>query len=204
MNSEVHGIGWAVKQLQNGKRVCGGCTLCCRLLPVPPLDKPGGVRCKHQRFRTGCAVYRKEGFPIECALWSCRWLVVPGLDVPRPDHAHYVIDIVPDYITVNVPGRADETVPVVQVWCDPHYPEAHRDPRLRAWLETMSRERWCAIVRFSPQEALLLIPPLLSDTGRWEEIGGGDQMRLDEGGGHSAEDIAAKLHQAGIYPTQEG
>ena len=30
-------------------RLCGSCSLCCKLLPVPgpPLHKAAGVRCKH-------------------------------------------------------------------------------------------------------------------------------------------------------------
>jgi hypothetical protein len=179
-------------------RTCGECTLCCRLVPVASLNKPGGVRCKHQRFRTGCAIYRKEGFPIECGLWSCRWLMT-DIDVPRPDRAHYCIDIVPDYITArDNRGGGDITQPVIQIWVDPHYPEAHRDPRLRAWLEAMSLEGWCALIRFSPSEAMLLIPPLMSSTGRWEEAGAGRMTCADST--HSAEDIAAKLNSAGILP----
>jgi hypothetical protein len=186
------------------KRQCGGCTLCCRLLPVSGIDKPGGVRCRHQRFKTsgnaGCAVYRKEGFPGECALWSCQWLVVPTLDVPRPDHAHYVIDIVPDYITArnDYDLTKEITAPIIQIWCDPHYPEAHRDPRLRKWLELQSLEGWCALVRFSPTEALFLIPPRMSDKGVWEEKSGVGMERAEA---HTAEEIAAKLHNAGIMPA---
>jgi hypothetical protein len=157
------------------------------------------VRCRHQRFRTGCAIHEKTGYPIECRLWSCRYLVDETLDLPRPDHGHYCIDIVPDYVTAQQPGRGEVSVPVIQIWNDPHCPDAHRDPRLRAWLEVMSREGWCALVRFSPSEAMMLIPPLLSDTKKWEEVGD-TRMTLGETT-HKAEDIAAKLANAGIYPT---
>lgn len=138
---------------------------------------------------------------MECRLWNCRWVTDDNLDLPRPDRAGYVIDIVPDYITAKQPGRGDVSVPVIQIWCDPHRPEAHRDPRLRAWLEAMSREGWCALVRFSESEALMLIPPLLSDRRQWEEVGD-SRMTLGETT-HRAEDIAAKLAQAGIYPVME-
>jgi len=30
-------------------RTCGGCTLCCKLLPVRELKKPANTRCQHQR-----------------------------------------------------------------------------------------------------------------------------------------------------------
>jgi hypothetical protein len=130
-------------------------------------------------------------------LWSCRWLVT-DIDIPRPDHCHVVVDIVPDYLTAQSPGRPDTPIPVIQIWVDPHYPDAHREPKLRKWLEAMSREGWAALVRFSPHEAMMLIPPLLSSEGRWEEMDGG-QMQHDPVT-HKGEDIAAKLHQAGILP----
>jgi hypothetical protein len=109
-----------------------------------------------------------------------------------------VVDIVPDYLTARTPGRPDVPLPVIQIWVDPHYPEAHREPRLRKWLEAMSREGWAALVRFDPQEAMMLIPPIMSDQGRWEELGGAS-MTVDPAT-HKAEDIAAKLNAAGIMP----
>jgi hypothetical protein len=191
MMSEIH------LNQSTSKRSCGGCTLCCRLVPVKSLNKPGGTRCKHQRFRTGCVVHKKEGFPAECHLWSCYWLAT-DIDVPRPDHAHYAIDIVPDFVTAQNLGK-EVSVPVIQIWCDPHYPEAHRDPKLRAWLDKMSRaDGWCALVRFNEVDAMFLLPPVMSDTRQWEEVGG---ERMDcSGKSHRAEEIAAKLYNAGVYP----
>ena len=44
-------------------RQCGECTLCCKLLPVPPLNKLAGQKCKHQRFpHHGCAVLLRPRF----------------------------------------------------------------------------------------------------------------------------------------------
>src|SRR4051794_9187127 len=119
-------------------RQCGSCTLCCKLIPVPPLDKKAGERCKHQRS-TGCRIYSKR--PRDCRLWSCAWLVnnINGrpLPVSRPDRTHYVIDIMPDYVTVESEGRTGRLT-VIQIWCDPDYPDAHRDPDLRAWLDELA------------------------------------------------------------------
>jgi len=157
---------------------------------VNALHKPAGQRCIHQRFRTGCAIYRREGFPGECALWSCRWLVNDDMDgMKRPDRAHYVVDLVPDFVTAQSPGRNDIHIPVVQVWVDPHYPDAHRDPELRAWI--VRQRDYAAIVRFDAARALILIPPHWSDTGDWEEVGD-NRTTLDDRT-HSAEEIFAKL-----------
>jgi len=48
-------------------RQCGGCTLCCKLLPVPPLEKLAGQRCQHQRHGKGCAVYETSAMPAPAA-----------------------------------------------------------------------------------------------------------------------------------------
>jgi hypothetical protein len=53
-------------------RICGTCTLCCKLLPVPSLQKLAGERCKHQRAFKGCAIYKDR--PWACRTLACRWL----------------------------------------------------------------------------------------------------------------------------------
>ena len=39
------------------KQTCGGCTFCCKLLPVDSLGKHANTRCQHQHVGKGCAVY---------------------------------------------------------------------------------------------------------------------------------------------------
>jgi len=158
-------------------RQCSDCQLCCRLLPVPPLNKKAGERCQHQKFGKGCAVYDKPGIildgertrmadpkmemPMACRLWNCRWLVNDDTaDLSRPDRSHYVIDVVPDFITLqdNVTGKRID-VQVVQIWIDPAHPDAHRDPKLRAYLLRRSEEGIAAIVRYDARKAVILFPP---------------------------------------------
>lgn len=154
-------------------RQCGDCQLCCRLLPVKGVPKPALTRCKHQRHGKGCAVYHKpeKGFPWECGLWSCAWLRAdPNGDAAalrRPDRAHYCIDILPDYITAMDPDGQNIVVPVVQVWVDPKYPDAHRDPALRAWL--LCRTGFAAIIRYGADDAIILFPPYMMQSGEWCE-----------------------------------
>lgn len=148
------------------ERKCGSCQSCCTILPVRELDKPALTRCKHQRFSKGCAIYAQR--PPPCRLWSCMWLLDEKL-VGRPDHVHYVVDIMSDVIA----GREDDTgkivhMPAVQVWVDPKYPHAHRDPNLRAYLLTQKAEGF-AIVRYGSCDGLVLIPPHRSHTGDWLE-----------------------------------
>ena len=140
-------------------RACGGCTLCCRLLPVNELDKLAGQRCKHQRTGKGCAVYRTRAMPACCHFWNCRWLVNDDTaDLSRPDRSHYVIDLLPDYVTVIDNETGEQTnVEVVQIWCDPKYPDAHRDPALRAYLERRAAEGKMALVRYNSSEAFSIM-----------------------------------------------
>lgn len=153
-------------------RQCGGCTLCCKLLPVRELHKGAGERCQHQRAGRGCAIYRAPNMPLSCALWSCRWLSrddTGGLS--RPDRAHYVLDIMPDYITAtdNATGNS-QTVECIQIWVDPKYPGAHRDPALRAYLyEQAAKFGTLALVRYNNKSGFVLIAPPMNSQGVWIE-----------------------------------
>lgn len=144
-------------------RNCGACTLCCKLVPVEEIRKPAGKRCVHQRH-TGCQVYRREGFPDSCALWSCRWLVRDDTsDLRRPDLSHYVIDVMPDTVWGKPNGSDDEiALDAIQVWIDPKYPEAHRDPALREFISRRAKEGLITIVRYSATDAFCIIAPPLS------------------------------------------
>ena len=182
-------------------RRCGECTLCCKLLPVRSLGKGAGERCKHQRH-TGCRVYARLGsVSPECALWSCRWLVNDDTaDLRRPDRSHYVLDIMPDFVTL----RDDTTgsvqhVQVIQIWVDPKFPDAHRDPALRAYLERRAEENIIGLVRWDDEKAIALFPPALSADGLWHEQGSNFRAKA-----HSPEELVAAL--AGVPPgkTPEG
>lgn len=154
------------------KRQCGDCQLCCKLLPVKEINKPATTRCQHQRHGKGCAVYHKpeKGFPWSCAAWSCVWLGGADADaakLSRPDRSHCVIDVMPDFVTAQDPNVGEVRIPAVQIWADPKYPDCHRDPELRAWL--IRRTGWVGLVRFSGEDAIVLIPPYMMGTGQWLE-----------------------------------
>lgn len=147
------------------ERQCGDCTLCCKLVPVRELDKGAGQRCLYQRHGAGCTIYAHR--PMSCQLWSCLWYAdAPRTaDLRRPDRSHYVIDIFPDFVEVTG-GEETIRLDVVVVWVDPKYPDAHRDPALRAMLE---RQRSAALIRYSATDGFVIFPPELSPTGRWWE-----------------------------------
>ena len=162
-------------------RSCGGCTLCCTLVPVqlPTGDKPANTRCPALSATKRCRIYAAR--PRVCRMWSCRWLFDDDTaELRRPDHAGYVIDPMLD--TVLIDGKPVE---VLQVWCDPKRPEAHRDPALRAYLEGIAAEyRLPAIVRYDSARAFGLFAPPITDDGQWFE---------QDSEMHTAVEMAAKI-----------
>jgi hypothetical protein len=135
-------------------RTCGDCQLCCRLLPTEEIAKPALKRCPHQKHGVGCSIYERR--PLSCQLWNCRWLTdADTVDLPRPDRSHYVIDMMPDYITATIEGGKPETIPVYQVWVDPAFKNAHRAPSFRRWLD---RQRMPAVIRYGSREGFVLFP----------------------------------------------
>jgi hypothetical protein len=160
------------KQLTN--RRCGDCTLCCKLVPVEKnLNKPAGVRCKYQTHR-GCRVYANlEVVSPSCRFWNCQWLADPETrELRRPDRSHYVIDVMPDYVGHQTIATGEvQNVPVMQVWIDPDYPDAHRDPALRRYMVHVAETRQQAtIVRYGNQRGRVIFPPSLASDGEWHEM----------------------------------
>ena len=142
------------KRRMTQQRHCGDCQLCCRLLPmqansearhpqaiaaavamgmakpgIPDFDKPAGARCPHQRHGKGCAVHGHH--PFGCQIWNCRWLVGDDTaDLRRPDRTGYVIDIMPDFVTLDPgDGNPPQNVEAVVIWVDAQRPEAWRRSR---------------------------------------------------------------------------
>lgn len=148
-------------------RQCGGCSLCCRLVPVEELHKPAGKRCKHQRFARGCMIYAVR--PISCREWSCMWLIGDEggqpLDLARPDRSHYVVDVMPDIIRItnNETGKVDQ-IDVMQVWVDPAYPDAWKD---KALLDMIERVGVIALVRYDSDRGFVACPPSRSADRQW-------------------------------------
>jgi hypothetical protein len=155
-------------------RVCGSCTLCCKLLPIPgaPLHKPANTRCQHQRSGKGCTIYASR--PTPCRVFACRWLAdAECAGMKRPDRSHYVVDINPDYVEAVYEDGTRFKVGVIQVWVDPAYRLAYRAPELRAYMLRMATDhRLATIIRYSSTEAFTVFPPPLASDGQWHEESG--------------------------------
>ncbi len=183
-------------------RRCGDCELCCKLLPmtgdqkvhesarntahkmmelgwmnpsefydsIHDFDKPAGAKCPYQKHGKGCTIYNKR--PFGCRIWNCRWLVSDDTnDLRRPDRSHYVIDIAPDFVVTD----EGVNIPVIQVWVDKNYREAHRDPALREYLKRRWEKEGCAaLIRWDNREDCMF---LVWQNGEWFEKT--SNMKLD-------------------------
>ena len=151
-------------------RSCGSCQACCRLLPVRDLGKGANIRCKHQRFGKGCAIYAQR--PVSCAIWTCRWKSEPNCGLPRPDRCHYVVDVCADFLEIETDDTR-QPVPVIQIWLDPLYPTAYRCERLLTYLDAQYLAAGhLGLVRRDAYEAFVLLPPRATGQDFWCEMQG--------------------------------
>ena len=75
-------------------RVCGACSLCCTLLRVDELGKPGGTHCIHQSSNgSGCGIHATR--PPICRAYRCLWLQGSLDEEDRPDRLGAVLDLRP-------------------------------------------------------------------------------------------------------------
>jgi hypothetical protein len=150
-------------------RSCGDCQACCRVLPISEIGKKAGARCSNQKFKVGCKVHGTPSQPTSCWRWSCWWLLESTFDLPRPDRAGYVVDPIADFVVLGEDIFAGKRVPALQVWADPHRPEAWRNAV--PWIKSfIGDSETVAIIRFDSRAAVVLVPPQLSSTGDWGEV----------------------------------
>jgi len=83
---------------------CGKCTLCCTLLPVPVLNKPAGMTCKH--CHGGCDIYETRG--DECRGFQCAYNQAEKARIElRPDHCGVIFEKLSDRLFYGT-ARDDE------------------------------------------------------------------------------------------------
>jgi hypothetical protein len=147
------------------KRQCGECQLCCQLVPVEEILKKAGVCCEHQKEGVGCAVYKDR--PLSCRAYFCGWLAMDAArGLGRPDQSHYIIHPFPDTVRMSTDGQESGEIKVMVVWCDPKFPDAHRDPKLRYLI---NKHKIVMKVAFDSVKSLLVIPASMTGKGTWHE-----------------------------------
>ncbi|MFD1704535.1 hypothetical protein ACFSCV_16125 [Methylopila henanensis] len=128
------------------ERICGECTLCCKVMAISALGKPMGRWCPHCAPGRGCGTY--ETRPEECRTFHCLWLSRETLGPEwRPDRAKFVIY-----------GSPERDALIVQV--DPGAPSAWRrdpyHPTFRAWSRAAAAERQHLVVMVGEQATVIL------------------------------------------------
>jgi hypothetical protein len=102
-------------------RVCGDCTLCCKVMAIETLAKPPNAWCPDCRPGRGCMRYAER--PTECQDFNCLWLTSDKIaEHWKPNKSKMVL-------TTSEDG--------VEIRCDPASPAAwRREPyaaEIRAW-----------------------------------------------------------------------
>ncbi len=89
------------------ERSCGDCTLCCTVLRVDELGKPGGVPCRHLRTGPpGCGIHPTR--PRICRRYRCLWLQGGLEEQDRPDRLGAVLDLLTEAGTTHLAVRESE------------------------------------------------------------------------------------------------
>ncbi len=71
-------------------RGCGSCSMCCKLLGIPELEKPPMVWCSHAEPGRGCAIHAER--PEVCRAFFCHYLRNPNLGPEwKPDRAGFLL-----------------------------------------------------------------------------------------------------------------
>jgi hypothetical protein len=144
----------ASPQVAPGK-VCGSCMMCCKLPPIPELEKAAARWCQHAAPGKGCSIY--ENRPTVCRRFYCHWMVDPGLGPEwKPDRAKFVM----------FPDR--ECADIYNVMVDPAFPDAWTKPpylaAIKKWVAGGAALGRFALVHTGPRLTAVL-PDRIVDLG---------------------------------------
>lgn len=141
------------------KRGCGSCTLCCKLVPVVSIEKPRDTWCPHCDKKRGCKIY--DDRPTECRLWSCLWTVDGDMrEGAQPHKIHCVFDVMIDHVDCD-----GEHLPVFQLWVDPAYPGAFRDPVVRREIDRLYQQTSIPTLARLGYRGVMIYPPSMTRGG---------------------------------------
>jgi len=86
--------------MTDGSRQCGDCSLCCKLLGIPELNKPKDEWCPNFAAGIGCRIYADR--PPSCRDFTCRWLADPTMGPEwKPSICKMVLDAKPRLLVVH-------------------------------------------------------------------------------------------------------
>ena len=127
-------------------KTCGDCRLCCKVFPLPVLDKPGDEWCKFAG-PLGCSIH-EDGQPAVCREYACYWLEHEELpDELRPDRVGIVVT---ERGTIAAGG---EQLPVLLFNQD--HPRACRRRSARAMIDGFVNRGAVAMLLYGPRMRLV-------------------------------------------------
>jgi len=146
-------------------RVCGTCSLCCKLLPIRELEKPENTWCVHCRPAAGgCTIYADR--PHSCREFACHWLISKNLgDEWAPAKARMFVHYNHDPL-----GNVG-----LYVIVDPSRPDAwRREPywsQLKVWaLNNLRGRKMRTYINVGPRTFLMLPHDAVETTGKFHMV----------------------------------
>ena len=86
--------------MSEAARQCGDCSLCCKVLRIPELDKPKDQWCPNFSAGTGCRIYPDR--PASCHDFACQWLTDTTMGPEwKPSICKLVLDTKPGLLVVH-------------------------------------------------------------------------------------------------------
>jgi hypothetical protein len=130
---------------------CGGCTACCRIVPIGELGIKKYAGCPHVRppwhaAGPGCGVptgYERR--PYSCKAWSCLWLRSEWAPELRPDRLGIVVDENMDLIEVD-----GFKTPAAQIWVLPGHEDDWQKPEPNNIIMTFLLQERVAVLWILP------------------------------------------------------
>ncbi len=87
-------------------RACGDCAMCCKLLEIPPLNKPYNTWCTHCSSRTSCDIHATR--PDMCRDFQCYFTLSDLGEEWRPSKSRFIISFQGETMVIAVdPSRPD-------------------------------------------------------------------------------------------------
>jgi hypothetical protein len=129
-------------------KVCGECTLCCKVYEIEDFEKKPGTVCHHVRPEGGCGVWGLH--PKICQEFKCLWLKHDDMNGQwRPDHAGFVLRLEPNGTTLAIDVDHDRP----DAWKrEPYYSQ------IKLWSEVMPKNEGLVLV-YAP-EGLYVVTPM--------------------------------------------
>jgi hypothetical protein len=127
-------------------RACGACTLCCKVLGIPEIDKPKGEWCQHCDIGRGCGIYSDR--PAVCRAFHCGYLTMPALG------AHWFPARSKMIITSEFEGEQ------IAIQVDPSRPTAWREQpyygEIKQWARAAAKDLQQVVVCIAKRQIVIL------------------------------------------------